>query len=141
MPADYKHKNNIAPFAVYTETLINPVQNVYEDLLHLYNVRIGSMAICVEDTNETLQLRITIDGQPIEEDVIVANHSTNYYIVFQAYPINTPPGWRFNIGTAANVMDNEKSHIVDARDILFELRKTTNAGVGVLKGVAVCQQY
>ena len=92
---------------------------------------IYQVSVNVEDANEDLEVRITIDGEVLTHSGWTANHSTTYYIYLFADAINR---------------SDRLYHSTDFRLILYhaplgghsvkvEVRKTTATGAGNLMGI------
>jgi len=108
---------------------VSPVQNTYYTVLDVTGgVHVYGYDINVEDTNETLESRITIDGSTISDITRACTHSTGYSyrrapdpvnLIDQVYPDGVPDV-------------NFRSILFEGVAIKIELRKTTAAGTGNL---------
>ena len=80
----HKIQQRLIPPEYQTPATLNqaaPVQNTWYDILPTTtNVRVWKVAVAVEDTNETLQVQIIIDGETIEGAAFPCNHSTSYIV-------------------------------------------------------------
>lgn len=110
------------------------VQNIWYEVGHLYDALVYSFGINIEDTNETLQGRLTVDGVVITSDSLNATHSTDYYGKIVPNSIDRVDRLIFST-TSCNLMNYSP---LQGRDILIEVRKTTAAGAGNLTS---CVQY
>ena len=84
MGADYK-PSGVAMFEYQAPAVLNqaaPVQNTWYTILDTTpNVRIYDIVINVEDVDESLDVRVTIDGEILPMgSVVAAIHSTNYAV-------------------------------------------------------------
>lgn len=111
----------------------NPVQNTWYLILDTTKyVRLYGISVNIEDTNETLECRVTIDGETLGIAANAATHSTNYYAKFL-------PG---AISRVNNLYINEitfpyKAFLLEGHSVKVEVRKTTAAGTGNLTGIVV----
>lgn len=112
-----------------------PVQNTWYTILDttLY-CRVWRIAVNVEDTNETLEVRITIDGEVIPSDGYNATHSTDYHIVLMPDAINRTDEIEF---TSETRMEYAQGFLIEGHSVKVEVRKTTAAGVGNLTGIVM----
>lgn len=109
---------------------VAPVQNTYYTILDTTkNVKIDSVWIEIEDTNETLQVKITIDGEIWTSSGLAATHSTSYYV----YKDQATATLQIDSNRRAFMYEHEG----EARSIKVEVRKTTAAGTGNLEGRVV----
>lgn len=109
----------------------NPVQNTYYTILDTtLNVRLHFIVIDVETANETLQVRLTIDGQTLLGS-LACTFATAYYV----YLDDTVAGTALLI--SANQISPGYSGDIQARSVKVEVRKTTAAGAGNLKGKVI----
>ena len=109
-----------------------PVQNTYYDILPVTtDVRVYDLGLNVEDTNETIGDRLTVDGVVIT-GTIAATHSTKYESSIRSDPINR--GMFMEINGGAN-WEPYRAFITEGKSVQYEFRKTTAAGVGNLTGV------
>jgi len=110
-----------------------PVQNQYYTILNTINARIIFVSGRVDTTGETLEARVTIDGQS-DTYSWAAVAGSNYWI----YNSSDPTGWGI-LASAAGVLTTFVSgggHL-DCQSFLAELRKTTAAGAGNLRGAVL----
>lgn len=112
-----------------------PVQNTWYTLLDTTsNCRILEVVVNVEDANETLEVKITIDGETIQADDLAATHSTDYY----AYIYNsgvTRLDYVKLIAYATEMPAAKNAFMIEGRSIKIEIRKTTATGAGNLTGI------
>jgi hypothetical protein len=106
-----------------------PEQNTWYTILDTtLNCRLYSVVILVWGANETLEVRITIDGQVLTGS-IVATAVSYYWVYLLMY-------------TSGFMMSGEHHSIgydapLEGRSIKVEMRKTTNAGTGTIEGYAI----
>ena len=107
----------------------NPVVNNWYTVLNTTsNVRLYAICCRVADTAETLQVRLTIDGQTLT-DSFEATADTTYYNYL-----------RF---TDADLWFQTTTYLVgvytyiEGRSVKVEVRKVTNAGAGTITGRVV----
>ena len=109
-----------------------PVQNTWYTLLDTTkNCRVYSAGCNIEDTNETLQMRFTVDGEVIPVTGLATAHSTSCEVKRTLNPIAQTEAMELT-NTAQTF---EKAFLIDGKSIKVELRKTTAAGVGNLTGI------
>jgi len=99
-----------------------PVQNTWYTVLNTTNARLQLVDIYVETTNETLEIRLTIDNDTCTGSV-AATAGTVYY-AFMSYD-------------GELVISNSfpsQTFLQEGREVLVEVRKTTAAGAGNLHG-------
>lgn len=105
-----------------------PVQNTWYTILDTTTNFEGYIAtIKVETADETLEVRWTIDGQVITK-TNACTFGTTYYVFLDATSTQlglTITSTNWNMGMRATLQ---------ARSMKVELRKTTAAGAGDLKG-------
>jgi hypothetical protein len=108
---------------------LNPVQNTWYTILDTtLNCRLYSVSVLVWGTNETLEVRVTIDGEVLSGS-LAATHTTYYYVHALLYAAG------FAIDGNAFLIGNYTPF--EGRSIKVEVRKTTAAGTGTLEGYAV----
>ena len=110
-----------------------PVQNTWYTILNnTPNCRVYNVSVNVEDTNETLQLRVEVDGQVYNSVGVACTHSTLYYPYHFPDSINLGA----SIGLTATVGDMQRrAFVVEGRNIKIQVRKTTATGAGNLTGL------
>ena len=107
-----------------TLTQAAPVQNTWYPILNTTkNCRIYRIFVSVADTNETLEVKITIDGNIISGSV-PATAGTSYYVYFSGY------GNALIIDTVDPIA--AYAFLLEGRSIKVEVRKTTAAGAGTI---------
>jgi len=120
------------PDAVLTQA--NPVQNTWYTLLSTtINVRLYAITVMVETTGETLEVRLTIDGN-VHVASIAAAANTYYYVFYRPSDGTLqlePTGSLFHVNAVLG------AKALESRSIKVEVRKTTAAGSGTLNGRAV----
>jgi hypothetical protein len=110
-----------------------PIQNTWYTLLDTTpNARIYGIGVNIEDANETLELRITVDSQ-ILLSTKAATHSTTYTIKNEYNAVTR---------TVVLIADTNQSQlalgitfICEGHSVKIEIRKTTATGAGNLMGV------
>ena len=110
-----------------------PTQNTYYTLLEETNCLIYAATFNIEDTNETLGLRITRDGVVSTVFPKAATHSTRYEAFPFLDPITRTEG--YGLDNTKNIAEY-KAFMVMGRSIKIEINKTTAAGTGNLTGIA-----
>ena len=114
-----------------------PVQNTWYTLLDTEsNVRIYHICVGVEDTNETLEVQITIDGETIAADDEACTHSNTYHAWIFPNAINRTDLVKLIIHTTTDV-SIYKGFLIEGKSVKVEVRKTTAAGAGNLVGICV----
>ena len=106
-----------------------PVQNTYYTIADLRNARVYEISVNVEDANEDLILRVTINGEVLSSAGLTATHSTNYYGYIDTDAIN-----RLELSQLTGTKRNQ-SYVCEGRSVKIEVRKTTATGAGNLTGV------
>jgi len=110
------------PDAVLSQ--VEPVQNQWYTVLNsTRECRLYSFTVLVWTTNETLEVRITIDGVVLLGSV-EANHTTYYYVHHQLYAAG--------LAIDSNIFLLGKYAPLEGRNVKVEVRKTTAAGSGTL---------
>jgi hypothetical protein len=106
-----------------------PEQNTWYTILDTTeNCRLYSVVILVWTADETLEVRLTIDGQVLTGSI--AATAVSYY-------------WVYLLLYAAGLMASGEKHLVgydsplEGRSIKVEMRKTTNNGTGTIEGYAI----
>ena len=111
-----------------------PVQNTWYILLDTTaNCRVYAAAVNVEDADETLELRATVDGQIYVAEARVATHSTTYHAHKSLNAIARVAAIGLNSGLTTEGL----TFLVEGHSVKVELRKTTAAGAGNLTGIVV----
>lgn len=106
-----------------------PVQNTYYTILDTTeNCRVYSCVVRVDTTGENLQVRVTVDGQVFTSPSTGVGANTDFMV---ALGPTTTAGQAYKIMTAAT---NWGAFIIEGRSVKIEVRKTTAAGAGNLKG-------
>lgn len=93
------------------------------------------IAVQIDTTNETLQIRLTKDGQVIESNASAATAGTVYYTQLKE-GINA----LLLLITTTSTLAYRYS-LTEGRSVKVELRKTTAAGAGNLKGCVIYAKY
>lgn len=105
-----------------------PVQNTWYTILDTtLNVRIYGVDIKVEDDNETLQVRITVDGQ--------TKTGSKACTADTSYDVRFPYTGGVLIIDSTIRMDYS-TFMIEGRSVKIEIRKTTATGTGTLRGRA-----
>jgi len=108
-----------------------PVQNTWYELLPATELcRVYAAGINVEGANETLQVRITIDGKVSTPLDITCNHSTTYHILRLLDAIT-------QVVTYNGISTVIQAFLCEGKNVKIEVRKTTAAGAGNLTGICV----
>jgi len=128
MGSDYKHATK--PPAYEGVTILNqaaPVQNTWYPVYTAPGpVRVVSVSFRIMTANETIEIRMTIDGVVTAMFAVAAVAGTVYSVEANQTP-GVPEEW---LSAAQN---NERAFLVEARnDFFLEIRKTTALGAGVL---------
>lgn len=111
-----------------------PVQNTWYVLLPETPLcRVYDVAVNIEDTDETLEVQATVDGELIGGGAVACTNSSSYIVIVDPNPITrldnlTLAPWNTHILAKAFTLEG---HLVE-----IEVRKTTAAGVGNLTGIA-----
>lgn len=143
MGADYKLSPK--PYTYQPPQELNqpaPVQNTWYPLLGtilagVREARIYCVAVDVELVNENLEVQAIIDGELIAAAAIAANFNTAYYAYIYPEPIN-----RMDVvGLVNNLAIVQNSAFFhEGREVQLQVRKTSNAGAGDLRGVVLWGQ-
>ncbi len=112
----------------------NPNINEWYPLLPItLNAKVYAVAVNIEDNDETLDVRVTRDGEVESVTGFPATHSTEYYLI--------RVGAVSAIGRRAdywlNVIMPEISYFMEGLSTQIEVRKTTANGNGNLTGITV----
>ena len=119
------------PFGTLNQS--SPVQNTFYTILEATNCMLYDVGVNIEDTNETLQVRITIDGVVFSPASFGATHSTEYNAFTSTNAITRDVLIRIEtIGTI-----HYTKLMLQGKSVKVEVAKTTNAGSGNLTGVAM----
>ena len=109
-----------------------PVQNTWYVLLaETANCRVYDIGVNVEDANETVECRITIDGQAMTPLPAALSHSTEYWVGINIAPITRV--------AQSKITGNEPDYrgwVCEGHTVKIEVRKTTATGAGNLTGCA-----
>jgi len=113
----------------------NPTQNEWYDILPpTDNVRVYSIAVNIEDTNEDIEVRVTVDGEVSLGAQVGTAHSTAYFIITVPEPITRTGTLQYTI--IAEFIRN-KVFVVEGHTVQVEVRKTSAVGVGNLTGIVL----
>jgi len=108
----------------------SPVQNTWYTILDATaNARVYGISVNVEDADETLELKITRDGQTLTGSV-AATHSSSYEAHLRVRGINRDVTVVLQTTTIAEY----KAFLIEGLSIKVEIRKTTATGAGNLTG-------
>ena len=103
---------------------VDPDQNEWYPVLNsTRECKVYAVTVLVWTANETLEVRITIDGQVLLGSV-EANHTTYYYVHHQLYASA--------LAIDGNIFLLGKYTPLEGRNVKVEVRKTTDAGSGTL---------
>ena len=133
MGADYEIGPKV--FEYQTPLVINqagPNQNQWYSFGIIRNARVYEIAVNIEDTNETLEIQATVDGETIQAAGWAATHSTAYFVIRAVNPITRVD---YLEGTYTSLTTLLQSFVMEGRVIEISVRKTTAAGVGNLTGI------
>lgn len=110
-----------------------PVQNTWYTILDTTAyVRVYDASINIEDTDETLEIQFTVDGQTMPATPVACTHSTKYECYLETEPITRVA--RINLVAGAPAR-RKPSFIIEGHSVKIEVRKTTAAGAGNLTGI------
>lgn len=113
-----------------------PVQNTWYTILNTtHNIQVLVIAVNIEDTNEDLEVQVTVDGETIAGYGVTATHSTSYYAYFLPSAISG-----IDQLSLANTSANIKHPLLTGKSVKIEVRKTTAAGAGNLTGIVIYEQ-
>jgi len=105
----------------------NPVQNQWYTVLDVKKgVKVYSVVILVWTASETLEVRVTIDGQVLVGSV-EATHTTYYYVHHKLYAAAASA-----LAIDGNIFLLGHYPPLEGREVKVEVRKTTAAGTGTL---------
>ena len=111
-----------------------PVQNTWYTILDTTkNCRVYAIAVNIEDTNETLECQVTIDGETMAGYAQSATHSTAYF--GRIYPEPIARLDYMSLDTLAETRAGNLGFLIEGKSIKVEVRKTTAAGAGNLTGI------
>jgi hypothetical protein len=119
---------NAIAFKTQADAIIDqaiPVQNTWYTVAHVYNAKIFGIGVQVDTTTETLAVRITVDGNVLTGVGVSCTNDTKYRATLQAYPTGTA------VVITGTLLTN--SNMLEGRDVLVEVRKTSAGGTGNLK--------
>ena len=116
----------------------NPTQNLFYTIGNvMLNAVIYTIAVNIEDTNETLEVQAIVDGETITAAAGACVHSNSYTAFLQADAVNRQD-W---LALKQFSQSTDRSHQFEGRSVEIQVRKTTAAGVGNLTGVVMWGQY
>ncbi len=105
----------------------NPAKDTwYTGLDSKKNCRVYAVTVLVWTTNETLEVRVTIDGQVLVGSVEAA-HTTYYYVHHKLYAAAA-----LALAIDGNVFLLGHYAPLEGREVKVEVRKTTETGTGTL---------
>jgi hypothetical protein len=109
-----------------------PVQNTWYTILDtVHYAKLFGIAIAVATTGETLEVRLTVDGNVYTgSQVAVADTA------YKANPYTAPTGTYLLMTTSSIQNSNE----LEGRSLKVEVRKTTAAGTGTITGCVTYAQ-
>lgn len=100
----------------------SPVQNTWYTVVDIIgSIRLSGIAVSIADTNETLEVKLTMDGNSYTGS-IAATAGTSYRVIPYVYAPGT--GLLLTSSTIIN------SNILESKSLKVEVRKTTEAGTG-----------
>lgn len=104
-----------------------PVQNTYYTILDaVMNCKLISVNVSVADTGETLQLRVTVDGNAYVSAAVAVGADADF--MAEHAPVITA----LQKFTLTAVAVTNIPFLEEGRTVKVELRKTTAAGAGTL---------
>jgi len=118
---------NAMSFAAQPDAVIDqatPVQNTWYTVLQAYDVKVFGIGLQVDTTTETLECRITVDGNAYTGSASCTN-DTKYKATMQTWPTGAV------IVITNSILIN--SNQLEARNLKVEVRKTSASGTGNLK--------
>lgn len=110
-----------------------PVMNTWYTILDTTMARIMAFVFRVTAVGETLQLRITIDGQ-VYIGTRAAAAGTGYWAIVDVVAFIAA------VYTSGAILVH-RSMVAEGRAVKLEMRKTTAAGAGNLEAVVVWQRW
>jgi len=114
-----------------------PVQNTWYTILAATpNVRVYGISVKVVTTGETLEVKMTIDGQTLTAS-FACLADTDYIYYLDLWATATSP----ILMSAARGILYPNGGWIEGRSVKVEVRKTTNAGAGTLIGKVVHGKY
>lgn len=112
-----------------------PVQNTWYTILDTTaNVRVYHIHVNIEDDDETLEIRLTIDGEVLTGSN-ACTHSVDYSIGYHCSAITGTDFLEFD--TVPTHFDKYRAFLCEGLSVKFEVRKTTAAGTGNLTGIVM----
>ena len=106
----------------------NPVQNTWYTVLDTTrNVRVYNIAIGVGTANETLEIRVTLDGTAYTGS-LAATFGTTYYAVMDPNAIAQV----LQVNPSATAYNWYRAFLMEGHSVMIEVRKTTVTGAGNL---------
>lgn len=123
-------------FQLQAEAVLNQagaVQNTWYTILDTtLNARIVRLNVACTVANETVQVRLTVDGQTItSNDALTAG--TTYNIVW----VENAAAGTVNLTVTTTAATMSTSFLIEGRSIKIEIRKTTAAGASALLAKAI----
>ena len=113
----------------------SPVQNTWYTVLDTTrNVRIIHIGYRVNTTGETLEMRLTLDGN-VFSNTINATAGSWYYVALDSLSTTS-----LHINIASEMMPN-RTFLAEARSAKLEIRKTTASGTGSIQVYAQYAQF
>jgi len=114
-----------------------PVQNTWYTILNTTpNCLIWEVDVRIDTTGETLEWRITIDGVVSTAIGNACLANTDYWGVPVLYNVGL-----YTEISAVSTWRSDRAFIVEGRSIKIEVRKTTAAGAGNLRGAVAYSRY
>lgn len=112
-----------------------PVQNTYYVVLNGVLTELYTLSICVATANETLQVRITIDGVVYDTGTVAAIFDSWYQVQWcQPFGGLIVPTFDYDNTTPHMILNMVGT--LKGKAVKVELRKTTATGAGNLKAIA-----
>ncbi len=105
----------------------NPAKDTWYTVLDFKkNCKIYAITVLVWTTNETLEVRVTVDSQVLVGSV-EASHTTYYYVHHKLYAAAASA-----LAIDGNVFLLGHYAPLEGREVKVEVRKTTEAGTGTI---------
>jgi len=107
----------------------SPVQNQWYTVLDTTNALLLQMAVMIYTTSETLEIKITLDGE-VSTTSLAATNDTVYGFAYRVHPEVTQPVFQAGL-------DYTQFVLIPTRIFKVEVRKTTANGTGRLRSRVV----
>lgn len=107
-----------------------PVQNTWYEMLDEVDIRLIHLTVSVADTGETLEVKITVDGNELTGSV-AAGIGNVYHVLLDSETVD-------GLTLVENTLftdPQELTFILEGHSVKIEVRKTTANGAGTITGV------